>query len=74
MLENDEALLKDNFEKAYEKFQLSTAEVVLPNKSTKQISYKENENSIEVLGENYRLNFDKSKGIIPRPLGRKVSK
>ena len=74
MLENDEALLKANFEKAYEKFQLSTVEVVLPNKSTKQISYKENENSIEVLGENYRLNFDKSKGIIPRPLGRKVSK
>ncbi len=64
LLKNNEALLKAGFEIAYEQFQLSTAEVVPPSKSVKEISFKEKENSIEVIGENFSINFDKSKGLL----------
>ncbi len=63
LLKSDEALLPANFEIAYEQFQLSNIEVMPPNKSTKEISYKEN-NNIVVYGEDFNISFDKSSGLL----------
>ena len=64
LLKSDEALLSANYILAYEQFQLNTVAVVQPNNSTKEISYKETNNNIEVLGEDFELSFDKSNGLL----------
>ncbi|MEN8186840.1 MAG: glycoside hydrolase family 2 TIM barrel-domain containing protein [Bacteroidota bacterium] len=66
VLKEDEPLLNAGFEIAYEQFQLKSnpIEAIPPNKSTKDISYTEKENIIEVIGENFILNFDKSMGLL----------
>ena len=43
---------------------MSTVEVVPPNKSDKEIFYKEKEDIIEILGENFNLSFNKSTGLL----------
>ncbi len=64
VLKENEPLLNAGFEIAYEQFQLNTAKVILPKKSSKKISFKEKGNMIEIYGENFVVNFDRSLGLL----------
>ena len=64
-LKKDEPLLKANFEVAYEQFSLNEiVKVIPPNNSVKEITFKESGNTIKVQGDNFSLNFDKTKGLL----------
>ena len=64
-LKLEEPLLKAGFEVAYEQFSLNEiVKVIPPNNSVKEITFKESVNTIKVEGENFSLNFDKTKGLL----------
>lgn len=64
-LKSDEPLLKANFEIAYEQFPLNdVANVIPPRHSVKEIIVNESSNKIKVQGQNFSLDFDKTKGLL----------
>ena len=63
-LKTNEPLLKKGHEVAYEQFQLTSKKIQQPKKANKKITYSTNENEIIVKGSNFKVIFNKEKGLI----------
>ena len=62
LLKNAEALLPENYQIAYEQFQLNTIEVKEPTEAISEVKLKTEGDVLIVSGTNFEINFNKAKG------------